>query len=84
MGGRSFRSAVISELSRGELIVAATYMTAGALFAASALTDPSLDPGVALVLGLPLVVLPPVVLRDRLAEKRLANPRFGEDLVRDD
>ncbi|MFC6724901.1 hypothetical protein ACFQE1_11070 [Halobium palmae] len=71
----------LHDLPRGALLVAATYVLAGALFALSPLIHPVVDPAIALLVAVPLVACPPILLRDHLARIRLADPTFGDDVL---
>ncbi|MFC4356480.1 hypothetical protein ACFO0N_00790 [Halobium salinum] len=75
---------MFEDYSRADLLVAATYVLAGLLFAAAAVVDPAVDPAFALVVALPLVTLPPVLLRDHVAKQRLADAEFGYDVTLED
>lgn len=76
---------MFDELTRGELLVAATYVLSGLLIALSALTDPTVPVPGGLLAALVLLVVPPLALRDIVATKRLADPEFGSDaLLADD
>ncbi|SEO83150.1 hypothetical protein SAMN04487948_105374 [Halogranum amylolyticum] len=72
---------MFDELGRGELLVAATYACSGLLVALSAVRDPAVPLGGGLLASVALVSIPPVVLREIVATKRLANPRFGDDVT---
>jgi hypothetical protein len=72
---------VFDELTRGELAIAATYVLSGLLIAFSAVTDPTVPVSSSLLAAVVLVAVPPVVLREIVATKRLANPRFGDDVA---
>lgn len=71
---------MFTELSRGELTIAATYVLAGILIAVSALTDPSISLSGGLLTAFVLVSVPPIVLRDIVATKRLAALQLGHKL----
>lgn len=71
---------MFDELTRGELAVAATYVLSGLLIAVSAVTDPAVSLSGGLLASTALVLGPPVVLREIVATKRLANPEFGGDI----
>lgn len=70
---------MFDELTRGERVIAATYVLSGLLIALSAVTDPTVPVAGSLLAAVVLVAVPPVVLREIVATKRLANPRFGDD-----
>lgn len=71
---------MFDELTHGELLVAATYVLSGLLIAASAVTDPAVSLPGGLLAAAALVVVPPVVLREMVATKRLANLELGDDV----